>query len=265
MAKKNGKSTLYAAVALVLLLGDAEGAPEIYLLACDREQASMILEESKRMVTASPELSCRLEVIKDRIIDPKGYGKIQTCRADVPSKDGVNAHGMLFDELHRQKTRDLWDIFEYAGASREQPLTLSITTAGEDESGVWHEQREYSEQVNAGVIPDTTHLGVVYRALEEDDLDDPQSCARPIQASESRSTKRTSPVNGTKPNGSRPSGRTFSGFGSTSSRGPTSISSTWRTGTGATPHRNSTMAPPVRWRRPLREPGSHRGNLYRRR
>lgn len=175
VAKKNGKSTLYAAIALLLLLGDSEGAPEVYLLAVDREQAGLILDESKRMVSSSPELSCRLDTLKDRIIDPKGHGKIQSCSADVPSKDGVNAHGMLFDELHRQKTRNLWDIFEYAGASREQPLTLSITTAGEDESGVWHEQRDYSDKVNSGVIPDTTHLGVVYRALETDDLDDPET------------------------------------------------------------------------------------------
>lgn len=185
IAKKNGKSTLLAALALLLLLDDryttsdgrvlSDGAPEVYLNAVDRDQASIIFDESARMIRHSPELARRLNVINHvkRIVDPRGNGKIQANSADVASKDGVNASTVFFDELHRQKTREMWDVFEYAGASREQPLTGSITTAGESPEGVWYEQRIYSEQVNDGVIPDLAHLGVVYRALETDDLDDP--------------------------------------------------------------------------------------------
>jgi phage terminase large subunit-like protein len=110
---------------------------------------------------------------KKRITDPIGHGKIQANSADAPSKDGVNASVLVFDELHRFKNRQLWDILEYAGISREQPLRIVITTAGEDEEGPWFEQREYSEKVNANVISDTTHLGVIYRALPNDDLDNP--------------------------------------------------------------------------------------------
>jgi phage terminase large subunit-like protein len=177
VAKKNGKSTLVSALCLYLLIADGEGAPEVYLNAVDREQASIVFDEAARMVEKSPELRARLEVIKSkkRITDPVGNGKVVANSADVPSKDGVNASGIIFDELHRQKDRQIWDIFEYAGASREQPLKISITTAGEDQDGVWHEQREYSDKVNAGIIPDTSHLGVVYRAFEEDPIDDPET------------------------------------------------------------------------------------------
>jgi len=175
VAKKNGKSTLVSALTLYLLLAD-DAAPEVYINASDREQASIIFDEAARMVEASPEFSTRLEVIasKKRILDPIGNGKIVANSADVPSKDGVNASAIIFDELHRQKTRELWDIFEYAGASREEPITITITTAGEDTKGIWHEQREYSEKVNSGVIDDITHLGVVYRADAADDLDSPE-------------------------------------------------------------------------------------------
>ena len=65
----------------------------------------------------------------------------------------MNASASIFDELHRFKNRELWDVFEYAGISREQPLKIVITTAGEEEEGPWFEQREYSEKVNDGVIP----------------------------------------------------------------------------------------------------------------
>lgn len=173
--KKNGKSTMLSALILVLLLIDGEAAPEIYLNACDTDQAAIIFEEAKRMVEASEELKARLEIIdsKKRIVHPAGNGVIKTNSSIAASKDGLNPSGIIFDELHRQPNRLLWEVFEFAGASREQPLTVSITTAGEDTEGPWHEQRELSEKINAGIIPDTTHLGVVYRAMEEDDLDDP--------------------------------------------------------------------------------------------
>jgi len=175
VAKKNGKTTLLSALALLLLVADGEGAPEVYVLAVDRDQASILFDESARMVRSSPEFASRLELVdsRKRIIDPIGNGRIVAGSAEVSQKDGVSASCVIFDELHRSKTRAMWDVMEYAGASREQPLKISITTAGEDTAGIWHEQREYSEKVNAGVIPDITHLGVVYRALEEDDIDDP--------------------------------------------------------------------------------------------
>jgi phage terminase large subunit-like protein len=180
VAKKNGKTTLLSALALLLLIADGEGAPEVYVLAVDRDQASILFDESARMVRSSPEFASRLELVdsRKRIIDPDGNGRITAGSAEVSQKDGVSASCVIFDELHRQKTRAMWDIFEYSGASREQPLKISITTAGEDTGGIWHEQREYSEKVNAGVIPDITHLGVVYRALEEDDIDDPRTWAK---------------------------------------------------------------------------------------
>ena len=180
VAKKNGKTTLLSALALLLLIADGEGAPEVYVLAVDRDQASILFDESARMVRSSPEFASRLELVdsRKRILDPVANGRITAGSAEVSQKDGVSASCVIFDELHRQKTRAMWDVFEYAGASREQPLKISITTAGEDTEGVWHEQREYSEKVNAGVIPDITHLGVVYRALEEDDIDDPRTWAK---------------------------------------------------------------------------------------
>jgi phage terminase large subunit-like protein len=65
-------------------------------------------------------------------------------------------------------------MFEYAGSGREQPIHISITTAGEDELGIWFEQRQYAERVNDGSIDDTSFLGVVYRVdPEKDDLEDP--------------------------------------------------------------------------------------------
>src|ERR1044072_5174859 len=181
--KKNGKSTLISAITLYLAIADGEKAPEVYLNAVDREQANIVFEESCRMTEPPPALSKLLNMRRyhGTITDPRNYGKIQKNSADAPSKDGVNASATIFDEIHRFKPRELWDVMTSAGISREQPLRIVITTAGEEPDGVWYEQREFSEKVNAGVIQNTTHLGIVYRAKREadeggpDDLDDPDA------------------------------------------------------------------------------------------
>jgi phage terminase large subunit-like protein len=177
IAKKNGKSTLVSAIGLACLLIDGEPAPEIYLNACDREQATIIFEEERRMVEASPSLRSRLQVLNSannrRIVHPAGNGSIIANSSVVASKDGLNPSHAIFDEVHRYASRSLWDVFEYAGAAREQYLRIGLTTAGEEEDGVWWEELEYAEKVNKGEIDDITFLGVIYRALPSDDIDDP--------------------------------------------------------------------------------------------
>jgi phage terminase large subunit-like protein len=178
--KKNGKSTLISAIALYVEVADGEKSPEVYLNAVDRDQASIVFDEMKRMVQASPSLSSRFEIIDSRkiMLDAKIQGKIRANSADVSKQDGVNASCVIWDELHRQKDRELWKIFQYAGISRDQYLRIVITTAGESESGPWHEQREYSQRVSAGTVEDPHHLGIVYAMSEGDDPEDPEVWAR---------------------------------------------------------------------------------------
>ena len=74
--------------------------------------------------------------------------------ADVPTKHGLNAPGVIFDELHAQPTRELWDVLTNATGARRQPLTLALTTAGYDRTSVCWEQHDYAEKVRAGVLDD---------------------------------------------------------------------------------------------------------------
>ena len=182
--KKNGKSTLISSLAIELAIQDGENAAEIYLNAVDRKQADIVFEEACRMVEASPQLTDRLNISRyhGTITDPKRYGVIQKNSGDAPSKDGANASGVIFDEIHRFGiNREMWDIYTYSGIAREQPIKIIITTAGDEAEGVWWELREHSQEVNMGLRPDTTHLGVIYRANTDadfggaDDLDDPET------------------------------------------------------------------------------------------
>jgi phage terminase large subunit-like protein len=170
--KKNGKSTLLAGIALYMLLADEEPGAEVYGAACDREQAGIIYREAAAMVRASPALSKVLEVVDSRktIIHRASNSFYRVLSADAFRAEGLNIHALLFDEMHAQRDRRLYDALRYGGAARRQPLLLSITTAGElDRKALWWEQRTYAERCKADPTLDPAFYGCVYKADEADD------------------------------------------------------------------------------------------------
>lgn len=174
--KKNGKSTLFSGLSLYLLVADNEPGAEVYSAAVDRDQASIVYLEAANMAEASPHLSSRLEVVRStrRIVDARSRSFYKALSADVPAKEGLNAHAVLIDELHAQKTRELWDTLRYAGAARRQPLHLAITTAGYDRHSICWEQHRYAEQILDGTIDDPAFFAYIAAAGEDDDWTDPE-------------------------------------------------------------------------------------------
>lgn len=170
-AKKSGKSTLLAGIGLYLLVMDGENGAEVYGAAADREQASVVYREAASMVRASPQLSRVLEVIDSRrtIAYRKEASFYRVLSADAFRAEGLNIHGLLFDELHAQKDRRLWDALRYGGAARAQPLLCSITTAGYDRNSICFEQYSYAKAVLRDWKHDPTFFPCVYEADEKDD------------------------------------------------------------------------------------------------
>lgn len=173
--KKNGKSTEISGLSLYHEIADDEPGAEVYVNAYDLSQARIVFDEALRMVQASPSLSKILTVVQSqkRIVHAPSNSILRALSADVPSKDGVNSSCTIFDELHRQATPAMWRIFRYAGAARRQPVLWSITTAGSDRESVCWQEHDYTERVNAGLIEDTEHLGIIYGASIDDDFEDP--------------------------------------------------------------------------------------------
>lgn len=173
--KKNGKSTLCAGISLYLLLADGEPGAEVYSAAADREQASIVFREAASMVRASPVLESRLQVVDSvkRIVHQKTASWYKALSADVPTKEGLNIHGLIFDELHAQKTRDLYETLTYGGASRRQPLFLSITTAGYDRESICYEQHVYARGILEGRVEDPWFFPFIAGADKEDDWKSP--------------------------------------------------------------------------------------------
>ncbi len=174
--KKNGKSALFSGLSLYLLTGDREPGAEIYSAAVDRDQASIVFNEAANMVEASPQLTSHMDVIRStkRIVFPRTRSFYKALSADVPAKEGLNAHAVLIDELHAQRTRDLWDTLRYAGASRRQPLHLSITTAGYDRHSICREQHDYAAKVLDGTVEDPAFFAYIRCAEPDDDWSHPE-------------------------------------------------------------------------------------------
>lgn len=164
--KKNGKSTLLAGLSLKLLAADGEPGAEVYSAASDRNQASIIYAEAASMVRQSPDLEKRLEVVDSRktIAYLAKSSSYRVIAADAFRAEGLNIHGLLFDELHAQRDRRLWDALRYGGRSREQPLLLAITTAGYDRNSVCWEQHAYAERVLADWTVDPTFFAYIAAA-----------------------------------------------------------------------------------------------------
>lgn len=168
--KKNGKTTLLAGLCLDLMIADGEPAAEVYSAAADREQASLIYREAMKMVQASPELSAHVFVREStKILTGPGGSRYRALSADAHRQEGLNASAILFDELHAQPGRELWDCLRYAGAARTQPLHLSITTAGGDLQTICGEQYQYAKRVLSDDVIDPTFFAYIAEAANEDD------------------------------------------------------------------------------------------------
>lgn len=175
--KKQGKSELAAAVALLLTCGDGEQRAEVYGCAADRQQASIVFEVAADMVRMCPALSKRVKILasQKRIIYIPTNSFYQVLSAEAYSKHGFNIHGVVFDELHTQPNRKLFDVMtKGSGDARMQPLYFLITTAGTDTHSICYETHQKAKDILDGRKIDPTFYPVIYGADENDDWTDPK-------------------------------------------------------------------------------------------
>ncbi|WP_026478175.1 terminase large subunit [Alkaliphilus transvaalensis] len=173
--KKQGKSELAAAIALYLLYADNEPSAEVYGAACDRSQASIVFDVAKQMVQMSPALLKRSKITAatKRIVNYSNTGFYQVLSAETATKHGLNVSGLVFDEIHAQPNRKLYDVLtKGSGDAREQPLFFIITTAGTDKNSICYELHSKALDIKAGRKKDHSFYPIVYGLTEEDDWND---------------------------------------------------------------------------------------------
>ena len=172
---KTHNSELAAAIALYLLYADNEPSAEVYGAACDRNQASIVFDVARQMVEMSPALLRRSKIRSagKRIINYRNAGFYQVLSAETGTKHGLNVSGLVFDEIHAQPNRKLYDVLtKGSGDAREQPLFFIITTAGNDKNSICYELHTKALDLMAGRKKDYTFYPVVYGLEGEADWTD---------------------------------------------------------------------------------------------
>jgi phage terminase large subunit-like protein len=124
-----------------------------------------------------PALSRRVKILAStkRLIYLPTNSFYQVLSAEAYSKHGFNIHGVVFDELHTQPNRKLFDVMtKGSGDARMQPLYFLITTAGSDTQSICYETHQKALDILEGRKHDPTFYPVIYGAKEDDDWTDPK-------------------------------------------------------------------------------------------
>ena len=173
--RKNGKSALASGVALWSLLAGARGG-EIYSCAADKDQARIVFRDAKMMLEAEPELLELTKVYKDAIEVPSTGSVYRVLSAEAFSKEGLSPTLVLFDELHAQPNRELFDVMSLAGGARGgiSAGIFAITTAGVrvDSTGqdsIAYNLYQYGQKVARGEIVDPSFFMAWWEAASDAD------------------------------------------------------------------------------------------------
>ena len=178
IGKKNGKSELGAALALNMLVNDDEWKAEVYSCASDRQQAAIVFDVAVDMVRQNPTLSKLIKIIpstRRMVYQPTG-SIYQVLSSEVATKHGLNVSACIFDELHTQPTRALYDVMtQGSGDARKQPLWFFLTTAGTDRNSVCWEVHQKALDILEGRKHDPRFYPVVYGLPDDADWQDEQN------------------------------------------------------------------------------------------
>lgn len=158
---------------------DNEGGAEVYSAATKKDQARIIFDEAKRMVSASPELRNEIRRYKLNLSVDATHSKFEPLSSDDKTLDGLNPSCLLVDELHKHKSRALLDVLDTAQGARRQPLLWIITTAGDDSpESVYAAENDYAVKVLEGVITDDSLFAFITSIDKGDRWDDPEAWAK---------------------------------------------------------------------------------------
>ena len=179
--KKQGKSELGAAIALNMLANDDEWKAEVYSCASDRQQAAIVFDVAVDMVKQSPALMKRIKIIpsmKRMVYQPTG-SIYQVLSSEVATKHGLNVSACIFDELHTQPTRALYDVMtQGSGDARKQPLWFFLTTAGTDRNSICWEVHQKALDILEGRKRDPRFYPVIFGLPDEADWQDERNWYR---------------------------------------------------------------------------------------
>lgn len=166
LGRKNGKTSIVAALSLAHLCGpEAVRNGQLYSIAYEREQASIVFKLMTAMTLMDEELSARLNIVESqkKIIDPISGSVFKALSSETKSKHGFSASFLAFDELAQfGQERSLYDVMMTSTGAHEDPLAWVFSTQAPSDLCVLSELVDYGERVNAGELVDPTFKSFFY-------------------------------------------------------------------------------------------------------
>lgn len=169
MGRKNGKSSLLAALELYMLIGDKEGAPQIYNVANSEDQAKLTYNAAIRILRQSRPIQKYAKKRADDVYCKNNLGYIKPLTSQTDNLDGLDVHFAVIDELSAIKNRDLYDLVKQGMSARDQPMLFIISTNGFVRNGVFDAQYDYAARWIEGDIEDDRFLAFVYELDDRDE------------------------------------------------------------------------------------------------
>ena len=176
VGKKNGKTAEEAGDGLFVMAFDNEEGAEVYIGATKEDQAKLCFNQASDFVNASSilyELGFRTYQKEVKFIPKAAFMK--PLGGDSKTQDGINSHKSTLDEYHAHKDDSVKENLESSSASRLQPLTTTITTAGTNVHGVCKNFEDSCINILEGVAEDDTFLIMIHDLDETDDWQDPKN------------------------------------------------------------------------------------------
>jgi len=170
----NGKTPFAAALMLSLALTpDCPPSAEFYMAAGDTDQAKHAYLDMRHMVETAPPLLRECTILRRSLEYRKRGIELKVLSSKAETKHGSRPYGVLFDELHVQKKRDLWSALKTGlGKGKRDTLMVTISTAGVyDPESLGYTEYTYAKKVSSGVVDDPHHLAVIFEADPQVALD----------------------------------------------------------------------------------------------
>lgn len=175
VARKNGKTTFAAAIALYMLVLDGEDGAEVYMAATTRGQARICWTEARNMVGKSSALTKKIQRWSHAMTMESTLSKMEPLSRDSDKLDGLNPHFAVIDEFHAHKTDDLYNVLKSATGARRQPMLFTITTAGFDKLGPCFSMRKTYIDILKGIKEQENTFVIIFTLDEVDDWKDPKN------------------------------------------------------------------------------------------
>jgi phage terminase large subunit-like protein len=167
--RKNGKSVVGAATGLYMFAVDGEPGAEVYSGATTEKQAWEVFGPAREMTRKTLDFRehFAIEVNAKSLVRVGDLSKFEPV-IGKPG-DGASPHCSITDEYHEHATDDQLSTFETGMGAREQPLSLVISTSGDNLAGPCRDDWLECQKILERVIEDERTFALIYTMDDDDD------------------------------------------------------------------------------------------------